>query len=117
MDFLHLEEGNVLLMGFLVNLLIGWANTILLYKSANKFFGNNNIAQISAYLYILSGSLVYHVSMYSESTFLFFGLLGLYTIDGGDASRAWPETYRIVGSSMLFGMAATARSTGTLFSI
>jgi len=55
--------------------------------------------------------------MYSENSFLFFGLLGLYTIDGGDPAHIWPETYRIVGSSMLFGMAATARSTGTLFSI
>lgn len=117
MEILRLEEGSVLFMGFFVNLLIGWANTILLYRSGDKFFGDSNIAQLSAYLYILSGSLVYHVSMYSENTFLFFGLLGLYTINGGDASRTWPETYRIVGSSMLFGMAATARSTGTLFSI
>jgi len=44
MDFFNLEDGNVLLMGFLVNLAIGWANTILLYKSANKFFVDDNIA-------------------------------------------------------------------------
>lgn len=117
MQFLHIDEENMLVVGFLINMLIGWANTIMLYRTGEKFFGDDNMAQISAYLYVLSGSLVYHVSLYSENIFLFFALLGLLLIDGGDASRTWPETYRIVGSSMIFGMAASARSTGTLFSI
>mmetsp|Transcript_16429 Transcript_16429/g.11571 ORF Transcript_16429/g.11571 Transcript_16429/m.11571 type:complete len:184 (-) Transcript_16429:544-1095(-) len=117
MNYLDLEEHRIMRVGFCVNLALGLANTLLIYKCGKKFFKDENVATISGYLYIFSSSLVYHVSMYSENTFLFFGLLGVYTIDGGDSNRNWPKSCRIVASSILFGMSAAARSTGTLFSI
>lgn len=107
----------MLIVGFIINLFLGWANTLLLFRCGKKFFKDANVAKISAFLYVLSGSLVYQTALYSENTFLFFGLLGLYMIDGDDSTTDWPESYRIVASSMLFGLATSSRSTGTLFSI
>lgn len=60
--------------------MLGWLNTLLIYKVGTKIFDKERISEVASYMYIISHSMVYQISMYTENLFLFFSLMGLYFI-------------------------------------
>jgi len=63
---------------FLLQLAVSYVNMLLIFRVGDRVFNNKQIAELSAYLYIFSFSIVYQVSFYSENTFVCFSLLGFY---------------------------------------
>ena len=53
-------------------------NTILLYRVGSLLYKDMRMAEMAAYLYIVSHSVLYQITYYSENSFLMFTLLGLY---------------------------------------
>ena len=82
---------------------------ILIYRVGDKVFKNKQIAELSAYLYVFSFSIVYQVSFYSENTFVCFSLLGFYFLG--------KKSHQIVTAAFFFGLASLTRTTGVLLSV
>ena len=96
---------------------------ILIYRVGILIYKDAKMAELAAYLYIASHSVLYQITFYSENTFLMFTLLGFYAMYVG---RRVVQSYRAFGipqcSSALFacyffGMSTLTRSTGVLLSI
>ena len=81
-QLLNLEDLNI--ANSLLQLVLSYFNTILIFRVGKKAFGDTprrrKVAEIAAYLYIVSHSTVYQMSFYSENLFLFCTLAGLYVI-------------------------------------
>ena len=63
-------------------------NTILLYRIGTLIYKDAKMAELSAYLYIASHSVLYQMTFYSENTFLMFTLLGFQAMYGGDTAMS-----------------------------
>ena len=63
-------------------------NTILLYRIGTLIYKDAKMAELSAYLYIASHSILYQMTFYSENTFLMFTLLGFQAMYGGDTAKS-----------------------------
>jgi Gpi18-like mannosyltransferase len=98
-----------LVTAFLQQLVMGYINMLLIYRVGGKVFEDVAIAELAAYLYIFSFSIVYQVSFYSENTFVFFSLLGFYFIG--------QKSHQIVTAAFFFGLASLTRTTGVLLSV
>jgi hypothetical protein len=68
------------IVGFWLQILLSYANTLLLYRVGKKVFGHyseaEKIAVLSARFYFVGHSAVYQVAFYSENLFLFLTLIG-----------------------------------------
>ena len=67
-------------VGLFGSLLASFINTILLYRVGRLVYGDAKMAELASYLYIVSHSVFYQVTFYSENTFLMFTLLGIYAL-------------------------------------
>jgi phosphatidylinositol glycan class V len=111
------------LVGFWLQILLSYANTLLIYRVGKRVFGqgqdNERIAELSSRFYIVSHSAVYQVAFYSENLFLFLTLMGLLIIYSGKTSQGLylPPCHRIVLATFVFGLATCTRSTGVLMSV
>jgi Gpi18-like mannosyltransferase len=85
------------------------ANGLLILHVGASLFGDLKMAKTAAYLYILSHSVVYQVSFYSENTFVFFTLIGLYFIQSSQQKLPF--------AALAFSFASMTRSTGVLLSV
>lgn len=56
---------------------------MLLYRVGTLIYKDARMAELAAYLYIVSHSVLYQSTLYSENTFLMFTLLGFYVLAAG----------------------------------
>lgn len=91
----------------------------MVYKDAK-------MAELAAYLYIASHSVLYQTTFYSENTFLMFTLIGFYALYSGPLSSssgtehrdfAIPRNSSALLACFFFGMSTLTRSTGVLLSL
>ncbi len=54
-----------------------------MYRVGALIYEDKRMAELAAYFYIVSFSVLYQVTFYSENTFLMFTLLGFYVIYAG----------------------------------
>lgn len=114
---------DILLIGFWLQLMLSFANTLLIFRVGRRVFsdvhGAERIAELASRFYIFSHSTVYQVAFYSENTFLFLSLVGLAIIYSGKPSEGLylPQCHRVVLSTFIFGLATCTRSTGVLMSV
>ena len=67
---------------------------ILIYRVGILIYKDAKMAELAAYLYIASHSVLYQITFYSENTFLMFTLLGFYAMYVG---RRVVQSYRAFG--------------------
>jgi len=112
-------------VGAIGALLQSYINTILLYRVGTLIYKDAKMAELSAYLYIASHSVLYQMTFYSENTFLMFTLLGFYAMYGTAQAKS-TDTYRdfaiprsssVLLGCLFFGLSTLTRSTGVLLSI
>lgn len=110
-------------VGPLLSLAQSYINMLLLYRVGILIYKDAKMAELAAYLYIASHSVLYQITFYSENSFLMFTLLGFYAMYVG---KRVVQGYRMFGiprasSALLacffFGMSTLTRSTGVLLSI
>ena len=56
---------------------------MLLYRVGILIYKDARMAELAAYLYIVSHSVLYQSTLYSENTFLMFTLLCFYVLAAG----------------------------------
>lgn len=113
--------GSHKMVGFWMQIVLSYMNTLMLYRLGKRVFGEradaDRIAELSARFYLASHSCVYQIAFYSENTFLFLSLLGLTVMYAGKQSDGLPSTHNVIAGTFLFGLATCARSTGLLLSV
>ena len=98
-------------------------NTILIYRVGVMIYGDKSMAELAAYLYIASHSVLYQITFYSENSFLLLTLIGLYVLYSGASKQEnralWntPRDSTALLACFFFGMSTLTRSTGVLLSI
>lgn len=70
-------------VGPLLSLVQSYMNMILLFRVGTLIYKDSKMAELAAYLYIASHSVLYQITFYSENTFLLFTLLGFYAMYAG----------------------------------
>ena len=116
-------DDHFIYVGPLLSLIQSYLNTILLYRVGVLVYKDSKMAELAAYLYIASHSVLYQITFYSENTFLLFTLLGFYAMYAGkrisQSSRGFgiPSTSYALLACFFFGMSTLTRSTGVLLSI
>ena len=100
-----------------------FVNTILIYRVGKLIYKDRWTAELAAYLYIASFSVVYQITLYSENMFLMCTLLGLLVIHKAKPvtqnARAYdiPPSSAVLFACVFFGIGALSRSTGVILSI
>ncbi|TPP61049.1 GPI mannosyltransferase 2 [Fasciola gigantica] len=94
----------ILLAGIILNLTFGLAICVLLFRLGLVVLGSVKVSYFAAVLFCLNPALVFFSSLYSESVFLFFTLLGLLSYEQGRLFRA----------SFFFALSVACRSNGLL---
>jgi len=84
-------------------------------KNVSSYHKSEQIAFGAAVLYTFNQTLIYSISMYSESFFTLLLLLGLNVMHYGDDSKV--QTKRMVVAMFFFNIATMTRSTGMLHAI
>ena len=105
--------------GFLMQLLFSYLNTILLYKVGMKVTKSAVTAEASAYLYLISHSMLYQVALYSENLFLLLTLLGMHAMYKIKEQPSFycASSHRVVIGTFIFSLAALTRSSGVFLGI
>ena len=73
-------DEHLMYVGLVLSLLQSYVNTLLIYRIGVLMYGKRDLAELAAYLYIASHSVLYQITFYSENTFLMCTLLGFYFI-------------------------------------
>jgi len=97
-----IESNAYLLSAILINFLLGYVNTCLLYELGLKFHLKPNHALWSSVLFMINPATVFFLAPYSESLFLTSQLLG----------HIYLKSERLFFSSLCFAFGSTIRSNG-----
>lgn len=97
-----IESNAYLFSAILINFLLGYLNTCLLYELGLKFHLKVNHALWTSVLYMINPATVFFLAPYSESLFLTSQLLG----------HNYLKSDRIFFSSLCFAFGSTIRSNG-----
>lgn len=97
-----LESNAYLFSAILINFLLGYLNTCLLYKLGLQFHLKPNHALWTSVLYMINPATIFFLAPYTESLFLTSQLLGHYYL----------KSERIFFSSLCFAFGSTIRSNG-----
>lgn len=108
----------IVLSGVSLNFTLHIVNGLMLYALAKSRGLDTKTSVRAVYLFILNGTSLFHVTFYSESTYMFFSLLALLTIShrttvsNNTMSSASILTYTAI--IVCFAVSASIRSLGLL---
>ena len=114
----------MLYVNFFYQLVISYANTILIYRIGILIFNKARVAEVAAYFHVFGHSTLYQMSFYSENTFLFFSLLGFYFLYSDPClmtykEKDWkvPTASSVLRAALCWGVCTFTRSTGVVHSL
>lgn len=100
--------------GITLNLICHLANNWLLYQWLRLRGFSQSEARMGALLFGLGGNSIFHVALYSESTYMFATLLPLYILSKSGNNPSSMSLVKFVLFCFLFGMSGFFRSVGLM---
>ena len=100
--------------GITVNLLCHLANSWLLYQWLRMRWFSQSQARMGSLLFGLGGNAIFHVALYSESTYMFATLLPLYILAKAGNNPSSMSLLKFTLFTFAFGMSGFFRSVGLM---
>lgn len=72
----------MVMVGTIYQLIISFANALLLYKLTFNLTKNATLAYNATMIFIVNHSMIYSIALYSEPTYIFLCLLGFNVMYG-----------------------------------